>query len=296
MSEGKSIPGRVGYQLGSVKVLMDAGVIRPMRPDKLLKFVQTLVRWGRSPAAGTIALAARYPDETMIVDELGTLTFAEVHRRTNALAHALSDARRQRGRRRGDHVPQPPRLHRVHRRRVEARRRRALPQHRLRRPAARRGGRAREARRRSSTTRSSPGCSRTRASGASASSPGTTPRARRPDARRADRAGRPARRRPAAREGRAVILTSARPARRRAPRAATRSRSTRPCRCSRRIPLQARQTAYIAAPLFHSWGFAHFTLGLILGSTYVLRRKFDPEAVPGRRRALRAPSRSWWCR
>ena len=28
----------------------------------------------------------------------------------------------------------------------------------------------------------------------------------------------------------------------------------------------------IAAPLFHSWGFAHFTLGLRLGSTIVLRR------------------------
>ena len=35
---------------------------------------------------------------------------------------------------------------------------------------------------------------------------------------------------------------------------------------------------HIAAPLFHSWGFAHFSLGLILGMTYVLRRKFDPEA------------------
>ena len=35
----------------------------------------------------------------------------------------------------------------------------------------------------------------------------------------------------------------------------------------------------IAAPLFHSWGFAHFSLGLSLGSTYVLRRKFDPEGT-----------------
>jgi fatty-acyl-CoA synthase len=35
---------------------------------------------------------------------------------------------------------------------------------------------------------------------------------------------------------------------------------------------------HVAAPLFHSWGFAHFSLGLILGTTYVLRRKFDPEA------------------
>jgi acyl-CoA synthetase (AMP-forming)/AMP-acid ligase II len=33
----------------------------------------------------------------------------------------------------------------------------------------------------------------------------------------------------------------------------------------------------IAAPMFHSWGFAHFNLGLALGSTLVLRRKFDPE-------------------
>ena len=35
----------------------------------------------------------------------------------------------------------------------------------------------------------------------------------------------------------------------------------------------------IAAPLFHSWGFAHFVLGLSLSSTYVLQRKFDPEAT-----------------
>jgi acyl-CoA synthetase (AMP-forming)/AMP-acid ligase II len=29
--------------------------------------------------------------------------------------------------------------------------------------------------------------------------------------------------------------------------------------------------------MFHSWGFVHFTLGMGLGSTLVLRRKFDPE-------------------
>ena len=91
MSEGMSIPGRVAYQLGSVKVLIDAGVIRPMRPDRLLRFVQTLVRWGRSPAAGAIGLADRFPNETMIVDELGALSFSEVHTRTNALASSLSD-------------------------------------------------------------------------------------------------------------------------------------------------------------------------------------------------------------
>ena len=35
----------------------------------------------------------------------------------------------------------------------------------------------------------------------------------------------------------------------------------------------------IAAPLFHAWGFAHFTLGMGLSSTIVLKRKFDPEAT-----------------
>ena len=44
-----------------------------------------------------------------------------------------------------------------------------------------------------------------------------------------------------------------------------------------KIPLRAREPTMIAAPMFHSWGFAHFTLGMALGSTLVLRRKFDPE-------------------
>jgi len=35
----------------------------------------------------------------------------------------------------------------------------------------------------------------------------------------------------------------------------------------------------IAAPLFHSWGFGNLTLGLLLGATYVLERRFDPEAT-----------------
>jgi fatty-acyl-CoA synthase len=44
-----------------------------------------------------------------------------------------------------------------------------------------------------------------------------------------------------------------------------------------KIPLKARETTVIAAPMFHSWGFAHFLLSLPLLSTLVLRRKFDPE-------------------
>jgi fatty-acyl-CoA synthase len=35
----------------------------------------------------------------------------------------------------------------------------------------------------------------------------------------------------------------------------------------------------VAAPLFHSWGFAHFTLGLLLSTTLVLQRRFDAAAT-----------------
>jgi fatty-acyl-CoA synthase len=35
----------------------------------------------------------------------------------------------------------------------------------------------------------------------------------------------------------------------------------------------------IAAPLFHSWGFGNFTIGLVLGNRLVLNRRFDPEAT-----------------
>ena len=71
--------------------LTNAGVIRPTRPDKLARIALTLARWGPTPAAGYTASAIRFPGETAIVDELGTLTFEDVHKRSNALAHAFRD-------------------------------------------------------------------------------------------------------------------------------------------------------------------------------------------------------------
>jgi fatty-acyl-CoA synthase len=46
-----------------------------------------------------------------------------------------------------------------------------------------------------------------------------------------------------------------------------------------RLPLRAGERTMIAAPLFHSWGLGQFQLGLLLGTTYVLNRRFDPEAT-----------------
>ena len=43
-----------------------------------------------------------------------------------------------------------------------------------------------------------------------------------------------------------------------------------------KMPFKTGGTTYIAAPLFHTWGLAHLNLAMLLGSTVVLRRKFDP--------------------
>jgi acyl-CoA synthetase (AMP-forming)/AMP-acid ligase II len=46
-----------------------------------------------------------------------------------------------------------------------------------------------------------------------------------------------------------------------------------------KIPLRAHESTVIAAPMFHSWGYGHFTLAMPLASTLVLPRRFDPEAT-----------------
>ncbi len=46
-----------------------------------------------------------------------------------------------------------------------------------------------------------------------------------------------------------------------------------------RLPLRYGWRTHIAAPLFHTWGFAHLALSMLLGSTVVLRRTFDPEGA-----------------
>ena len=85
-----SILGQVGTKLFTAKTLTEVGFIRPMRPDKLLRTGLNFVRWGPTPAAGYATGSVLYPNEVAIIDELGSLTFAEVQRRTNGLAHATS--------------------------------------------------------------------------------------------------------------------------------------------------------------------------------------------------------------
>ena len=44
-----------------------------------------------------------------------------------------------------------------------------------------------------------------------------------------------------------------------------------------KVPLRARETTELCVPMFHALGIAHMALGMALGSTLVVRRRFDPE-------------------
>jgi fatty-acyl-CoA synthase len=271
----------VADQVEAVRVLRRAGLVRPHRPDRLLQTGLALHRWGPTPAAGYAASAARHPDETAIVDELGTLTFAEVHRRTNALAHALSDA----GVVEGDGVAVMCRNHRGFIETTVALSKLganalflntafAAPQ--LADVVAREkpvglvydhefAGLLEEAGR------------RRKRFVAWHHDEGDDPAD--PTLDDLIAAGDPSDVVPPAEKGRVVILTSGTTG---TPKGASRSQPEAlgpAVTLLGRIPLRARETTMIAAPLFHSWGFAHFTLGLLLSSTYVLRRRFDPEAT-----------------
>jgi acyl-CoA synthetase (AMP-forming)/AMP-acid ligase II len=266
------------YKLKVARTLLETGMFQPTRPDKAVRALGALRRWGPTPAAAYTGSAIRYPQRAALVDERGTLTFEEVHRRTNALAHEL--ARAGIGEQDGVAI-----MCRNHRGFVEAtvacsklgasalylNTAFAGPQ--IADVLAREDPaavvyddeftdlvRAGAAGRKRFVAWSEPG--------ASVSDPlleELIDRGSQSDLR------------PPAEKGRVVILTSGTTG---APKGATRKQpdSLEPVAALfSKIPLRARETTMIAAPMFHSWGFAHFTLALPLASTLVLRRKFDPE-------------------
>ena len=269
---------QVAQKAWAVKVLAGAGVIRPVRPDKLVSLGLTLGRWGPTPAAGYTASAIRYPNETAIIDELGTLTFEDVHLRSNALAHALAD----KGIKEGDNVAV---LCRNHRGFID-----------ITIACSKLGAHALYLNTQFAAPQVTDVCER------------EEPVALVYDeefAEMVEEAGKGRKRfvawfdgpekpdcpiledliaegddsdlSPPEEKGRVLILTSGTTG---TPKSASRKQpeSLEPAAALfSKIPLRAREHTMIAAPLFHTWGFAHFTLGMALSSTIVLRRKFKPE-------------------
>jgi len=92
----KSIAKKAGHSVSDLafeaRVLHEsgiAGLIISPRPDTTLRAATTFRRWGPSPATGITLAARKYPHESALIDERGSLTFDEVHCRSNALAHAF---------------------------------------------------------------------------------------------------------------------------------------------------------------------------------------------------------------
>jgi acyl-CoA synthetase (AMP-forming)/AMP-acid ligase II len=72
------------------KVLARSGVLTPTRPDRLVRAVLGVRHWGVTLAAAFAAGAARFGDRPALVDERGSLSYAEIDARSNALAHGLA--------------------------------------------------------------------------------------------------------------------------------------------------------------------------------------------------------------
>src|SRR5215207_4427931 len=85
------VPSMLRDAAFELRVFSEVGLIRPMRPDRLARVAERYLRWGASPALGSAANAITAPERTAIIDEAGTLTWEETHRRSNALARALRD-------------------------------------------------------------------------------------------------------------------------------------------------------------------------------------------------------------
>jgi fatty-acyl-CoA synthase len=85
----RKVAARAEQYATEVMVLGKAGIIRPYPPQVLFRMGKTLLQWGTGPAGGFATLALRYPHRVGLIDELGELTFLEMHERSNALADSM---------------------------------------------------------------------------------------------------------------------------------------------------------------------------------------------------------------
>jgi acyl-CoA synthetase (AMP-forming)/AMP-acid ligase II len=272
---------QVTTKLFTAKTLAQAGILRPSRPDHIVGAARALIRFGPTPAGGYTASYERYADDTALIDELGTLTFREIHERTNALARGLKAD----GIGVGDSIGLMCRNHRGFIDAVIAASKiganvlflnTAFSGPQLADVAKREKPKALiydhefEELIHDASRRRKRYIAWHEPEDGKLDDPALQELIDGGDTSDVD---------PPSERGKAIILTSGTTG---TPKGAARSqpRSLDPAAALlAMIPLKAREKTMIAAPMFHSWGFVHFTLGMSLSSTLVLNRKFDPEAT-----------------
>lgn len=269
---------QAGVSLVGLLVLARTGLVTPIRPDRLVHMASALRRWSLTLPGGYAVGAQRHPDRPAIVDELGVLTWAQVHSRTTRLANGLAGL----GVRGGDRIAV---LCRNHRGLVEtmvaagklgahlvllntgaspAQVAAVLRQEEIALVVA-------DAEFRPMLAQAPRGLRRVTA--------WTDARTRGETVESLIEGSSGQELTPPEQHGRVVVLTSGTTG---TPKGARRpevhSLGSAATLLSR-IPLRYGKPVLVAAPMFHTWGLAALQIGLLLGAPLVLRRRFDPEST-----------------
>ncbi len=272
---------RLPTEAQALMTIISSGMIGPERADRLYAMYRALERYGAMGAAVSVA-AIRHGDRTGLIDETGAVTFQEMDRRSNALANAF----RARGVGPGTGVGI---LCRNHRGMFDASF-----------GVLKAGGRALYLNTDFAAPQAKEVCAREGVQMlvydeefADVVGGVDAPRGRflawtddlaggRVDGPTLDSliaTGNPAAPPPPASQGEVIILTSGTTG---TPKGANRGqpRSLAPVAAIlSRIPFRSRETTFLAPPAYHAWGLGVSVLTLGLGSTLVMRRRFDPEAT-----------------
>jgi acyl-CoA synthetase (AMP-forming)/AMP-acid ligase II/uncharacterized protein YndB with AHSA1/START domain len=261
--------------LSVAKTLIRAGVLSPGRPDRVLRQVNALAKWGATVAGGYRSNAVRHPQHLATIDERGEKTFTQIEDRANRLANGLTEYGVRQGRR-------VALMCRNHSGLIE-----------------------------SAVACGKLGADVILLNtGLSADQVATVIQTHRPivllgddefmplfhglplpwistwSAHPADVSietlieqapAKPVR--PPTKPGKIIVLTSGttgipKGARRRNPKGISTAAALLD-----RIPLRAGERILVAAPVFHTWGLAALQLGMVLNATLVLQRRFDPAAA-----------------
>ncbi|MGZ5418353.1 MAG: AMP-binding protein [Nocardioides sp.] len=263
-----------GQYATMAKVLGQSGIIRPYPPQVLFRMGRTLLQWGTGPAGGFTTLAQRAPHRVGLVDELGELTFLEMHQRSNALANSL----RKHGVGPGHGVAIMCRNHRGF---VDA----SIAAAKLGADmlylntafAAPQLADVLEREKPAVVVHDEEFTELLEASDAAEKILAWTDSdIEGPTLERLIQEGSTTDLTPPDQPSRVIILTSGTTG---TPKGAPRSEAGIDAAVAllSRLPLRHGWRTHIAAPLFHTWGWAHWALSMLLGSTVVLHRKFDPE-------------------